>query len=140
MREIKIRMWDDGELDDIGKMKYGNMELFDDMLGFRFPHFSNTVESVNDLKIMQYTGLNDKNGKEIYEGDIVSTQEYYRGVTRNCIISFHKGRWILNFINLSKFVPLFGRLYEKVEDGIRLNESIEVIGNIYDNPELLKEE
>ncbi|MCR8987908.1 YopX family protein [Brevibacillus laterosporus] len=62
MREIKFRAWD-----DVSKvMSFSTFEQFDDMMGFRFSHFE-TEKPI----YMQYTGIKDCNGKEIYEGDIV---------------------------------------------------------------------
>lgn len=68
MREIKFRAWDG--CNTIEKMRIGEAEYLDDMLSFRFQHF----EGDNPAEIVyeQYTGLKDKNGKEIYEGDIIS--------------------------------------------------------------------
>ena len=68
----------------------------------------------------QYTGLNDKNGKEIYEGDIVE----YENMTGK--IMFFNGSFILSDLEET----------EEWELGV-INEEIEVIGNIYENSELL---
>jgi len=78
--------------------------------------------------IMQYTGLKDKNGKKIYEGDIVEWVEDYLGegniLKYKSEVSFGGGSFIISGSPLSEFY--------KDE-----NSPFEVIGNIYKNPELL---
>lgn len=83
----------------------------------------------NKIILMQYTGLKDKNGKEIYEGDIIRI--------KNSLIEI-EGEVIFDTIDLSFEV------YDKENDCKEMlwytNEEFEVIGNIYDNPEILKGE
>ena len=76
--------------------------------------------------IGQYTGLHDKNGKEIYEGDIVKIK--YRDEDIGKVIYEHNG-FSIDVTNMNKN---YGRVSF-------VNNFIEVIGNIYDNPELLGE-
>lgn len=85
---------------------------------------------VDYLTIMQSTGLKDKNGKEIFEGDIVD----YKG--RKAVVKWHGSyaSFIYRFVDgmqerVSEWDPLFLACYH-----------FEVIGNIYENPELLEVE
>ena len=82
--------------------------------------------------IRQFTGLLDKNGKEIYEGDIVNIKSLYETdepIDENTDVVFRDGRFVTNFHALG--------INRKTVDGSR-NWEMKVIGNIYSNPELLK--
>ena len=83
-----------------------------------------TFTDFKEVVLMQFTGLKDKNGKEIYEGDILT----YSGITSN-------GNKILREVN-------YNPEYARFQSGMYpLNQSIElseIIGNIYENPELLQ--
>ncbi len=93
---------------------------------------SGSADYHKDAILMQYTGLKDKNGIEIYEGDIVQflykhpeNSEPLRLVT--CEIFWHpEGAWCLKWPGKEPYL-----------NGARLNpEKYEIIGNIYQNPEL----
>ena len=114
-RIIKFRAWDIDEeeiiygIDKI-KEKYDGIELIDELLN---PQNAGIME----IKIMQFTGLKDKNKKEIYEGDIIDSHRYGIFEVEWRHDGFHP-------FNMPNNVP---------------NENdCEVIGNIYENPELLR--
>ena len=85
-----------------------------------------TIEKVDPNTVGQFTGLYDKNGKEIYEGDIVKERE--SGIVG--YIAFHKQSACFRIVFSKSDLALGNR-------GISVT-LLEVIGNIYDNPELLK--
>nr|DAS38889.1 MAG TPA: YopX protein [Caudoviricetes sp.] len=80
----------------------------------------------NDLNLMQSTGLKDKNGKEIFEGDILYG---YAGEDFWEIVEFdtEEGKWIRKDIWYNSKLGLSEN-----------NEFMEIVGNIYENPELLE--
>ena len=116
MRDYRFRAWDKR----FNTMRYGNpMSIF---------YLNNS-----DHELMQYTGLHDKNGKEIYEGDIVKVN----GWNGKNIIKYYK-EWAGFGLDGSDWKMSY--IHTPFEDSRKgFNVEYEVIGNIYDNPELLKD-
>lgn len=133
MREIKFRAWDKELNRMCDVIQLGVRDIIvnsieeDEISGFL---------PIDRFEIMQYTGLKDKNGTEIYEGDIIRTHEN----------RIQKVIWNNNGFKLEyKFKRSYlGESYWEIRKDIELSEThnkrwgIEVIGNIYENPEFLE--
>lgn len=124
MRKIKFRAW------------HKEKKIMGEVLGIDILHkeifFSNEdvdcYEHVDfkNIELMQYTELKDKNNKEIYEGDIVKLRANH-GIG---VVKYYDewGAFIVEYIK-PRPLAVLGMNYYK--------EDIEILGNIYENPELL---
>ena len=124
MRELKFRVWDKlGErFTTCDKGYQGHYVL---SLKGEF-HNLQDGSGGKEYIVQQYTGLKDRNGKEIYEGDIFKGGDYKWGAVR-----FEDGQFEVNLMGARVFT-----LHELCCDIDY--ERPEVIGNIFENPELLK--
>ena len=126
MREIKFREWETYRK----TMAVGIREDYDDSVGFRFLH-----EEAGQRILMQYTGLKDSHGNEIYEGDIFEAVfELFDGELKNIM-----DVGVVVFKDCAFQVQTFEGHYEPLHEWAQLSEELKVIGNIYENPELLPE-
>lgn len=121
MREIKFRVWDN----NFKRMLLANDIKFVDgrMIGAKGVNWDSKVA------VMQYTGLKDKNGVFIYEGDIVQAEEQIGG-GYGC----YDGEIIFSDTDFAFMLKTDNHKLFLSNDG---EPSYEVIGNIYQNPELL---
>ena len=132
-REIKFRAWDKN-----GKYMFYDIQNgieFSDLSHYTFKDFlgnSDAVEDCHDWILMQYTGFKDKNEKEIYEGDILKSKH---GTTNG--YSFQHVLWGEND---GAFYVEFNSSWYSLVCLLRsgMGHTVEVIGNIYENPKLLK--
>ena len=123
MREIKFRAWHKGK------------KIISEVLGIDILHkeifFSNgdvdycEISDFKYIELMQYTGLKDEYGNEIYEGDIVTLHNSRYKV----IFNMEQARFVLRDDKFEMEIPFTNNN----------NERMEIIGNIYENPELIED-
>jgi len=145
MREIKFRVWDNKNrcffrptayldreenllINLNGEIVLEIIKKYDDITIFPNSARFKQVDISNRFILLQYTGLKDKNGQEIYEGDII---EHWRN-------NDEKMKEIVVVGNLQDFLKfVVVREIKYGEDWNNGKEYIKVLGNIYENPELL---
>ena len=115
MREIKFRAWDKSneEMFNVESINFQERRVYKDTV---------TYCKFDNIELMEYTGLKDLAGKEIYEGDILfesSGDEYYKVVFENGSFRAEVDEYSLD-----------------LEDYAHI---CEVVGNIYENPELMED-
>jgi len=137
MREIKFR----GKRIDNGKWIYGSLIIEEDSIADAFKYF---IKPFNFLKgklivpetVGQYTGCKDKNGKEIYEGDIVliDGEDSFLGIEQQYVVRYDSmnASYCFETNNGDKiYLIRFGN------PDFFIKNKVEVIGNIHENPELI---
>ena len=117
---FNFRMW------DINTKRFYYMYL-DELIGL-----TRTISIPKDATIQQYTGLTDKNGKEIYEGDIVQYNQNSSYDNMDFITKWSDDK--LGFI----FQSNSGEQLVNQTPHLNRFKHLEVVGNIFENPELLK--
>ena len=122
MRKIKFRAWDkeNEKMMKVSSISLENKEIA--VKDFGTYHFFR----IKDIELMQYIGLKDKNDKEIYEGDIVILNDAEE--ENRCIVKYKYGSYIL----------VDGDLREDLSN-VESDKFLEVVGNIYENKNLLEE-
>lgn len=124
-RPIRFRAWDEGEKEMV-------TNLFDRAIINK----QGNLIAQSALRLMQYTGLKDKNGKEIYEGDVVRYDEsekishWVAGET--AVVVWVAPRFTFRMKPYDEFSGSNQNMPSEDD-----SEFLEIIGNIYENPELL---
>jgi len=135
MREIKFRAWDkwNSKMANVVEIRWvrNGDEIKKAIVQIDVDQDTNKAIMLKDLELMQFTGLKDKNGKEIYEGDVIQWEEQEDWSTnvykKTAEVKFVDGA----FRTHTEFTSNENNLGIVATWG-------EVIGNIYENPELLK--
>lgn len=135
MREILFRgkRKDNGELVEgylvkLGKESFSDPERYG-ICNTAIPIFGNAIcynlkiDEVIPETVGQYMGLEDKNGNKIFEGDICKHRSNFSGNTVISVVTYIDGHFLALVCENS---------------GFELSEKLEIIGNIHDNPELLR--
>lgn len=137
-REIKFRAWcRNGQFDDEGERQLFVMIDSDSLSFADFKPLKDQLKDIDDeIYIMQYTGLKDNNGKEIYDGDIIAYTTCGIRCRANIIWNEYCGAWHYQYKGALGGTPC--DYLEKIMHNSRFPAEPEVIGNIYENPELIK--
>ena len=130
MRELKFRVWikdekryyDESDEESYMIVPNGNVTYTSEAYEEDGVWFNDTTSATNDVIVEQYTGLKDKNGTEIYEGDILEST--WNGNKAVVVWNNVEGEW---------------EHYADFNTHSKYSGSV-VIGNIHENPELLEEE
>ena len=126
MREIKFRAWGTG----IDKTMHYNTDISREGK-LLVLYYDYTYEEKENYILMQYTGLKDANGKEIYEGDIVKITNFIHMKTIYEII------WNEEVASFEYKDGPYINEYGDIIPGIHYPNECTVVGNIYENKELL---
>ena len=146
MRKIKVRVWDkkksvmiyfnrlgvsstgdfwDGKREEVNYEVVADRDIDSTKVGYNHSDFNEAIQQ-DDAEFMLYIGLKNKNGVEIYEGDIFTTH-----AMKPRVVAYKDAGF--GYDAMGDFIGFAGHNHFKM-----LMAQIEVIGNIYENPELLE--
>lgn len=120
-REIKFRFRDEPTKKEVFECRNG--EIYITATGCPISIHNHGHADYEDFIVEQYTGLTDKNGKEIYEGDVVKCYDHKNKTSFTGTVSFQSASFFIETSSCSHFRWM--------------DYEVEVIGNIHENPELI---
>ena len=132
MREYKFRVWD---TENKEMLKVQELDFEDTFYGGRLSIRTdqyNDYFDIEDMILMQYTGLKDRNMKEIYEGDIIKIKHEFDNTEYICEIIYVDGAF-----RTKKFI--FGSYYDCLYYWYANDCEIEIIGNVWEDSDLLND-
>lgn len=127
---LKFRAWD-LEYEkmvgvDIINLEDGKLDFIGDGITY--------FRKAKDIELMQSTGLFDKNGKEIFEGDVVTDGQTVGDIKHHQTYGFY----MIDDKGIERWFSDGNCIEDFEEDAETVSEILEIIGNIYENPELLE--
>lgn len=157
MREIKFRAWDKKtkKMREVDSIAFHSSKSAFDYNPSGLPKMvclwgKNCIEYKNiilqrepkNVILLQYTGLKDRNGKEIYDGDIIDIHQTVNGCNLFQVV-WDKIGWSARYVQNEARGMLYEYDLEELfdvnyEDQYPYEVTIEVVGNIHENPELLE--
>ena len=134
MTNLKFRAWDK-KLKLLGNVSY--IDFDSKNLMYFFDKDTELYANFEDVEIMQSTGFKDKNGVEIFIGDIVNCGYLFTGSPFEEEDDYTEDIGVIKIVNCGAVVKINGD-FECLVDVLNNCEDFEIIGNIYENKELLK--
>ena len=141
MREILFR----GKRIDNGEWVYGNLvrgcdEKYAYIVEFGNRELCRNYVNVNPDTVGQYTGLKDKNGTKIFEGDMINP---FNDEIDKMVVEFRLGQFLLCLYGERGYMAEYGweegnYVFFEADPLLSYSDDIEVVGNIHDSPELLR--
>jgi uncharacterized phage protein (TIGR01671 family) len=135
-RRIKFRIWFDktkawihgpNEVESLdGVNLFGEMILFGELIA------GVSIEDLNEVEAFQFTGKKDKNGKEIFEGDILKAPEG----DEHCVMHQYCHVWYDE--SSAMWIVSYNHRYSETSQPLGYCSNYEVVGNVCDTPELIK--
>ena len=138
MNNLKFRVWDK-KLQILGTVSNIDFEYEEVTFYIDDEEELETCQPFEDVQLMQSTGLFDKNGKEIFEGDIINSGYLFKGSPFEEEDEYEEEKGVVEFLNCGFNIEFKNHTALFID--IMLNcEDAEVIGNIYEDKELLENE